>query len=248
MPDLPNDIDLIVQKVIDKLSASRSGQKDIYPLAIKNRHIDTITWDKGFGGTLTLGGPLNADGFLSLLDGSSVERVRLDNSGITVTDGKIIIKDSTNTTILDATGLVSTANFNNGHVESVGGSSYTSLTFTDVATATLTFSLTRTANVFINFNVTMAASGMADTATVTGSIRLNVDGTLEGFGADATFVPMYHSSGFSTSSTQSSSSSTTVQSLTAGSHTIKLQASASTSGGDTLDLISWDLTYIILGS
>lgn len=65
------------------------------------------------GGTLTLGGGSNANGLFSLKDASNVEIVKMDNTGITVNNGKITIKDNSGTSIITGSG-VSASGINGG--------------------------------------------------------------------------------------------------------------------------------------
>jgi len=115
-------------------------------------------------GDITVGGNGNTNGFISVLDSSDVEKVRLDNTGILVNTGKLTIKDGTDATIVDATGLVSTASFPTGQTGSldVSTSTTTSTTLVDMPNTTLSsFSISRTRGVIVLLTCMLATA--ADT-------------------------------------------------------------------------------------
>ena len=66
---------------------SRASQRDILPTAVKNRHFDTITWDKAQGGTATLGGTDNGNGILTIKGEDNIVYMTITKTGIIVNDG-----------------------------------------------------------------------------------------------------------------------------------------------------------------
>lgn len=79
--------------------------------AIGTANIGTLSFNEISGGTATLGGTNNGDGLLSVKNQAGSEVVRLDGSGIRVTDGSISVQNSSGGTIVDSGGLVGTVNF-----------------------------------------------------------------------------------------------------------------------------------------
>lgn len=103
-------------------------------------------------GTVNVGGSGNGNGVLNVKDSSGNNKVILDNSGITINDGKLTIKNSATETVMDATGLKSTTSFTTGQVGSYDTTtdSTTSGTYADVPSMTLSsFNLTRTTGVLV---------------------------------------------------------------------------------------------------
>lgn len=78
---------------------------------VNNVHLKDFSFSKASGGTVNLGGASNGNGVLSIKNTLGSEIVRGDSSGLTINDGNLTVKDSSGTTIVDSTGLVSTANF-----------------------------------------------------------------------------------------------------------------------------------------
>lgn len=88
-----------------------SNSAQLANAVVTNAKINTVSFDKATGGTLTLGGSGNVSGVFSLKDSTGAEKIAMDNAGMTINSGKITIKDATETSIIDSTGLISTANF-----------------------------------------------------------------------------------------------------------------------------------------
>jgi len=216
--------------------------------SVTSAKISSISWDKGYGGTLTLGGASNVSGVLSVKDASAVEKVRLDNTGITVNTGKITIKDDADTTMIDSKGLVSTANFDSGSVENTGQRDITSTTMVDVPyTSITTSSFPRTVKVLVIMNV-RASLYLPDTDEIQwGEVVLNVDGTNKFstiFDQTIQDTRMYTSSVFSFDSRDYSLTGAGILSLGSGTHTFKIQAKV---GGQTLRILSTSVIYVVLG-
>lgn len=220
----------------------RSSQRDIAPLAIKDRNIESLTFDKAQGGTLTLGGANNVNGTFALKNSAGVDKITMDKDGMVVTDGTITIKNSSNTTILDATGLVSTANFTNGNYAATNQITTTSTSLGDISGSSLTFSLSRTANVMFLLSANI---GSIDTSGTAGQVQVyvNIDGT----DYNPPLILGDASSTGVASFSVTCGTTHVVASLGSGSHTVKLRWKI-TNGTTTGYIDKRSLTYLVLGS
>lgn len=119
--------------------------------AIGTANIGTLTFNEISGGTAFFGGTANGDGVVSVLNSGGTEVVRLDNTGVTVTDGRFLLQNSGSTTIVDSTGIVSdtNANFELNDVSSGVEISTSSSSFVDVSGSSISLTLTRTARVLV---------------------------------------------------------------------------------------------------
>jgi len=126
-------------------------------------------------GNITVGGAANASGVIHVLNSSEVEKVTIDKDGILIQDGKLVIKDSTNTTIMDATGLVSAASFSTEEVEQTVEKTTSSTSFVDISGVTMTFSLSRNTKILFLFAALMYKYGGAVDSNIL--VSLTVDGT-----------------------------------------------------------------------
>jgi hypothetical protein len=189
-------------------------------------------------GEIIIGGVV--DGKIILKDSAGNIKIVLDNTGILIDSGKITIKDANSISILDATGLISTANFRNAGVTQSSNQTTTSNSLVDIPSLGLTFTLDRTTNVL----VTLDGTG-DNTANLAGSdnciVGLNVDGTDQ---PKIMSLPGSLSGGGTLFG--SSGSMTFLLSLAAGSHTIKGRFRRNSSG--TANISFATLTYAILGS
>lgn len=139
---------------------------------ITGAKVRNISWNKGQGGTLVLGGTNNVGGVFSLKDEGGTERISMDKTGMTVNDGSITIKDSSGSNVIDSKGLVSTSSFIFGtqYVPSQSVSSDGTL-----GTSSQSIILSRTANVLL------MASGMfhSRTAGSSGLLHMEINGTAQ---------------------------------------------------------------------
>ena len=154
--------------------------------------------------------------------------------------------NSTGGTIMDSTGIVSTTNFNFGQGTAPAGtqaitSSYP--TYTNITGGSVTLSLTRQANILLNYTV----SGWHGDFDGIGWIRVS-DGTttygpnafISGDGSDANEIMRTVSASF-------------IQNFAAGTYNLQLQATQNNSPGTlnitTLGLINTAaiINYVILG-
>ena len=117
---------------------------------IGTANIGTLSFNEISGGTATFGGTTNGEGVVNVLDSGDVNRVTLNNSGITITDGKLTFVNSAGGTALDGSGIVSTISFPSDTVVNSTGYTTTSDTLVDVTGSTLdSFSLSRTTRVLV---------------------------------------------------------------------------------------------------
>lgn len=103
---------LIRGMYIENASIDNAKIKDATITSAKIDFIDagkvktgTMEANRISGGTLTLGGGENGNGVASIKDLNDNEIVKLDNTGININNGKITIKDSNNTTVIDSNGV-----------------------------------------------------------------------------------------------------------------------------------------------
>lgn len=192
-------------------------------------------------GTVDVGGSGNGNGVLRVKDASGVEKVTLDSSGITIIDGKLTIKDSAATTIIDSGGIISTASFNNSTATKSLDQTITGTSFADVTSLTITFtaSLTRAVNVLF-------------LTTITG-YHNDIDGMLIfKFQLDGNDVgPQFALGRIADVGVSQTSSAQFIYQVSSGSHTIKIQGrgnNASPSNGVVeSSVLAATLSYVALG-
>lgn len=207
-----------------------------------------ISLGKMAGDTLSLGGSGDKGGKLSVLDSTGTERVLLDSDGITVTDGKITIKDDDGSTVIDSYGIVSGTTFvfdsvvGSGTQTTTGDTNYHKMTG-----ITLTFTLARATQVLILLNATGYISGDWDDDTArTCAASVYVD--------DQTVIDEYvdiagHRYGDPTATLQGETVTLhTIQELSSGEHTIDGIFGTSTAAY-TAGIFrgSTRLSYLVLG-
>lgn len=216
------------------------------------RSIQEINWGKATGGTATLGGNGNGNGLLLVNNAAGSEVTRLDNNGLTVTNGSISVKNSAGTTIMDAYGLVSGANFRSSSVEDSSQRDFSNGSFSDISNTSISLpTLDRTTKILVIYNIQahfyLFGSDTIENAVVT----LNIDGTDQTgniFYQATNGIRMNTGSVFSFDSLEQSIIASGIISLSSGSHTLKLRASASTAASNVFRVTNTSLIYIILGS
>jgi hypothetical protein len=194
--------------------------------------IDGITGDATFKGTvqagslisgsLIIGGNNNNEGTISVLDASNVEKVLIDKDGITITDGKLTIQNSSGTTIIDSTGLVSTANFLiNSTTQTTSQDITTQDTWTDLNGDELTLVVDRDTQLLIMFQAEFAvnATDFASDYYAQGQFAISIDGTR----ASYVTTTDQQKVGTMTPGENDAIHMHVVSTLAAGSHTIKGQ-------------------------
>lgn len=226
----------------------------IQDASITNAKIGSLSADKITTGTLTVKDGTEkanvsvldaSDNEIVLIDSSGIQVkdtsgnsvVTLDDSGILIENGNLIIEDEDGTTIVDAVGLVSSANFSYGSVTSSASQEIDTADWEDVTNLTLTFSLDRAARVLImttlsglndiDLGHTMTARVLDNSTQVGGYIYMS---------------GVWYSGGIA----YSSASMQTIASLASGSHTIKVQARGFGSYG-TMSGNEKFLGYVVLG-
>lgn len=237
-PDLINEISNLRNRVL-QLERLLQGQP------VGNARIDDLSWSKGKGGTLQLGGAANGNGVLSLLDYQNIVKILMDNTGILINDGAITLKDENNITKIDSKGLVSSANFGSGIV-SLGSDFHTSSTsFVDITGMSLTFDTPRNnTKVLIGTN----ASGVNSKFGTNGS-----DGqiALDLIGIDQNYIflsGLYNPHTTNSIDNQSVSYTDIVNIPTAGTYTLRIQLVTGDATSVETVYTGSDLFYVILGA
>lgn len=218
--------------------------------------IKNFSFSSGVGGTLTLGGTANGAGVLLIKDANGNIIVQGDSTGLTVFDGNLVVQNDDNTTIIDTSGIISTANFATDQVFSNILQTTASTSPQDVTGSSLApFTLSRSTNLLVTmtafgYNNNFDADGDASMAIICND---SIDGDLMEFpivGAyalsdiDIDFVG--ESWSWSTNLNLSATSMSVYTPLDAGTHTLKLQFYSNSSG--TSNLAAYLLNYMILGS
>lgn len=224
--------------------------------SINDAKIGTLTFSVIAGGTANFGGTSNGNGVVSVKDSGGTERVRLDNSGVTVIGGSISVQNDSGSTSFDNKGVVSAQNF----VTANTTASYTgtilqsidSTSYTDLTNSSTTFVLGRAAFVLVLANAIQSVSIDAGTTIWSrGFLTVNVDGSstdqaIEDARHDVS-TGDYRGGG----NTIYSNGIHYFTSLAAGTHTVKLQgkvANVSGPSGGTLQIWGFRQTYIIYGT
>ncbi len=233
----------------------RTKQQDITSNGIRGYNIENFTFDKAQGGTLTLGGRNNVSGVLSLRDASGIEKITADNTGITITDGKLTIINSAGSTIIDPAGIVSTANFPSDYVTSAAANTTTSTTAVDLSGSSLAaFTLARSTKVLVLVTVlcrndSFVVNGSSLSVIVNDSVAGNIFSSdftnawkLDSISEDA----MAFITGWDITSHDAHSTFGNIFSFTSGSHVLKLQHKVNGSGMSRVNY--FQLAYAVLGT
>lgn len=224
--------------------------------SIGRNKIKNITFDQASGGTITLGGTANGNGVMLVKDSSGDTIVTVDNTGILVDGGNIIVKNADNTTIIDTSGIVSAANFpNESAFNGSAGLNTTSTSFTDVTGSSLgTIITTRTIRVFVYI---MGYGRNSHVIETDGTAQMEIelfdngisDGVMNIFIGGLTTTRAYVDGGGTLNIDQYSndimSARSAVVDVAAGTHSYKLRYRATSSGTAHLD--AWSAGYIQLG-
>jgi hypothetical protein len=206
--------------------------------SITDAKIANLTFNKAVGGTLTLGGTANGNGYGQVLDSSGGTVITLTNTGINVYGGNINVYDSSGGTVIDSLGLNSTNNF---YSDSVSGGVFdtTSTSMVNVTggtLATLVFTRPTKCLVYISINGENQAASEDCRATVYDTYS---SGTLNNFVAN--FNGQYDGTAYF-------NQLVTIQrtfTLAAGTHNLNLQVKAS---GGTAHIAGWELGLLKLGN
>ena len=234
--DLREDRDIINES---KIGSGVIRNVNIGTAVIGTANIGTLSFNEISGGTATLGGTINGNGVLSVKNQAGSEVVKLDNTGITINNGSIVINNASGSSVVDSGGIVSTNTFLNNSVDSSGTTfSTTSLTYVDVTNMTLTFVLSRTTNVL--FGLSCAGGNDGTSGGESAIAILDLNGTAVG---NQVNTPTVFNGGISL---QTSGAVMTIQSVASGTSTVKMRVKA-LSGG-TASYANKSMFYLMLGS
>jgi hypothetical protein len=173
----------------------------------------------------------------------------LDKDGILVNDGKIVIKNISGTSILDANGLTS-SNFTSDTITDSTNQVITNTVDTDLVNGSLSFTLAKDSKVLFLYKVVLyITQGGAGDLLGMARVRLKLDGTTldEAVERGASFSTQTYVGIAQNINTTVSGHS--IELVTAGNHTIKLSAVLSQDTGTPhLVIYRRTVSYIILGS
>lgn len=222
---------------IGKYTPGVSGDLRITPNGITARDlaglttfaIDGVTGSAVFKGTVQAGSIISE----SELVGGSIninDRFTVDENG------KVVIKDDSDETVIDAKGLVSTVSFASNTVSKTTDQTFSSTSWADITGLTLSFNLSRAARVLFMATVTGYYNAFGGQLQV----RFNLNGSGVG--------PLM---GFGYVDTAETVSAQFIYSVPSGSNTIKLQARDDGLGGSSGVInaarMPAVLNYVILG-
>ncbi len=223
---------------------------------VRNMQIQDFTFDKGQGGTLTLGGTANGNGYFQINNSLGSAMIVANNTGITVNDGSIRINNTSGSSTVDGTGVVSVNNFGNAVISQAAGFNQNITGTTDVpfTSGTLNVIVSRNTNVLFlaDYNTywsTGTAYGMSHNAIV----KIKVDNVQQGGGIDQMRFASPVGGGTVTATFNidlTNHSVHTVQTLTAGTHPFVLTGAIGSLSGSlgTLTIYQYRMTYIQLGT
>ena len=230
------------------MGSINAGKVNAGTISAEVAYAGTLTFGQLKGGTATLGGTTDGNGVLSVNNDAGTEVVRLDKDGVTINTGKMTIKDDSETTIIDAKGLVSAANFASDSVVNSTGRSYSnSAAYEDIAnTSITTSSLARSTEVLILYTVNVVEFPLNGTTAFAGKVTLRIDSTDQtnnNFELQLTSL----SSIANVSAWGGPLTAVGIVTLAAGTHTLKLRAQTINTNSQ-LNVESTSLVYIVLGA
>ena len=166
-----------------------------------------------------------------------------------LTASGVTIKDSLGTTVIDGVGISSSTQFAFGEYSDTAAQSTNSTSFVDIPSFTISFTLARAARVYVYMTINLQNSGAGSTNAYSGA-QMVLDGAQVGSGLVAT-GHWYLSGGVPIVYLSEIVGTSTIQSLAAGSHTLKGQfntsnatyATSISSGSAAIKNIG----YIVLG-
>ncbi len=227
-----------------------SNTAQIANAIITSAKINDVSFDKAVGGTLVLGGSGNASGVFSLKDSSGVEKIAMDNTGMTINSGKITLKNASEVSVIDSSGLVSNndANFENQFTGAGNNQNITSTTLVDVTNGVLTSSnFARTKRVLVFYSLIAWIDGVSGTpwaGTATATMRIDSDDYASG----ANQRVIFEANDTTLGNMRETLSDTFVISLAAGTHTFQLRAMLGYLSNSKLIINSFNMGYLVLGS
>jgi hypothetical protein len=223
--------------------------------SITDDKIDSLSFNKASGGTLVLGGTGNGNGVMLVKNSVDTTVVTVNNAGIAINDGNITIENSGGTTIIDGSGLVSTANFPSDQVINSTGYTTASTSLIDVTGSSLAaFTLDRTTRVLITVQAQLRNDSYVDDGSSAELVcNSSVDGDLITFDSPTDWYLTSINEdafGFITSwdiDTQYRFMGVSlITDLSAGSHVLKLRFRVDGTG--TARIGTYILSYIVLGT
>jgi len=232
-----------------------SGDIKISPSGILARNdagattfsLDGDTGDASFLGTITAGSVISAEMSANLITAGKLESSD-GNTFFDLDNNLIQIQDENDVTILDAKGLVSSANFTSDSVENATGRTYSnSATYEDIAnTSITTVSLVRATEVLIIYTVNVIEFPLNGNTTFAGKVTLRIDSTDQtnnNFELQLTSQsPIADTSPWGGPLTASG-----IVTLATGTHTLKLRAQTINTNSQ-LNVETTSLAYIVLGA
>jgi len=227
--------------------------------SITSTKIANVLLEQTSGGALILGGAGNKSGTLTVRDNSDIDKIYLDNTGLTVLDGKAVLKDNSSSAFIDSFGLVSLVNFNSG---TTAYTTTTDVSFSDTsgswsawsdlgASLTTNFSLGRQSKVLFYHvgNYTLSGDAAADYHKM--QLRMLLDTAQIG-----SIIHIQTASGASLNVLAATYNLAHLTTVNSGSHTLKVQwrvyrGTAWLLGTTSLGLNTGDKTaelgYLVLG-
>lgn len=175
---------------------------------------DTLSAITALLGTVYVGGSGNGNGILNVRDASNNNKVVLNNAGITVYDGKIVIQNAGGNTTIDENGIVSAQNFSFSSVTNSSSQTINTGSWQDLTSMSLSFSLSRASRILL---MGTATGGNNTLSGDTLGLRLVLDGSQ--VGGFSWISGVEYGGGI----LYSSGSIITIESVASGNHTIKLQ-------------------------
>lgn len=216
--------------------------------------LGTVTAGSLISGNIVVGGADNVSGEISVLDTGGVERVLLDKDGIVVNNGRIVVKNNSDVSMLDAYGLVSSVNFPFAIVTSADTSdTTTSTTYQDVTGMSVDITVSRSQQVFFICKVSGGQNNgdLESTSPNNCQFILNVAGSQVG-SVVSCYSVIYQDPISSPSTVTYVATDTyisTIATLAAGTSTVKIQFRSSSSGKSVRCVPSLcNITYFKLGS
>lgn len=252
-----NDKNIIGDYNLGTFTANKivAGTIDAGSIAVTNLNASNITsgtmsFNRASGGTLVLGGTTNGNGLMEVRNAAGGTVITMDNTGITVNDGSIVVKNSGSVTLLDNVGLVSAANFPFTIVSGTAGQQTANGTaWVDITGMTTDIVLTRAQQIyfFCKFRGGDTEGDITTTNAPNCKVRLLVGGTE----IDTTSMPSAvrddGAGGVSFHFTVGAISA--VVTVAAGTTTAKMQFSSTSSGKEVrTSAADSELVYFKLGA
>ena len=169
-----------------KIRNASIGSAQIGSAAITSANVGTLSFSQITGGTATLGGVADGNGLLTLKDSSDVEIVRLDNNGITISQGSISNVAVTTTTIESGTiagAMIGTSSITGGTITSAVIKTST------IGTPAITGGTSTSAVInSATIGTPSMTGGSWNTGTLTGTVKLDVNSGSAALGIDGNFA------------------------------------------------------------